>query len=146
MAKKNRPPTATAETGAKPVAATDALSVSAVPSAHEYSISNVSLTQGGVPILGSAGHGAPLIVSGIASPPANSATVQVIILYYKDGELVQYATPLPVTFDINTGAWSVQIPVAVLDELAGFDMIIEITANGPDPSLDPGAQRPVHIN
>ena len=134
MAKKSTPPA--------PLASTS----NSVPSPHEYSISDVSLEQGGSTVGGSAGSGSPITISGIASPPANAATVQIVIYYYKDGELVQYSTPITVTFNVTTGEWSAVIPAAVLQDLAGYDVIIEIIANGPDPSMNPATQRPVHIN
>jgi hypothetical protein len=147
MAKtKNRAPVSPSAAPARLTGTSSASITNSAPSAHEYSISDVSLEQDGAPVGGSAGSGSPITISGIASPAANAATVQVIIYYYKDGELVQYSTPITVTFDVNTGEWSAVIPAAVLQELAGLDVIFEIIANGPDPSMNPTTDRPVHIN
>jgi hypothetical protein len=145
MPQKPKRPAASADRPA-PEAQSDHDPIAAVPNPFEYSISNIVLTQGGPPLGGNANPNQNLVVSGIASPASNAGSVEVSIYHYDNGTLTLYAALITYTRDPLTGAWTATISSATLQQLSGHDLILEITANGPDPATTPVTHRPVHID
>jgi len=116
-----------------------------VPNQYEYSISNIELVQGVAPVGGTANHAQPLQISGIASPESNACAVHLQIYRYVNGSLQQYQVLVTVACEPG-GVFRATISAGVLAQLAGSDIILEFTANGPDFDTTPAAYRPVHIS